>query len=694
MKSKSSRRPGSSSSPPPAVEEKPSLAPKRSRLAWTPSIHVVVLLLATVVVFSRCLGHDFVNWDDDILVTGNRALHEAGWRGLLLFFAQAPNAVYIPLTMCSYWVEYQCSALNPVVYHATNVWLHGVNVLLVYGLLYLAGRNLWGAFWGALFFALHPLRVETVAWVTGRKDVLYGAFYLSALMAWLVYLQSKRWRWWFVSLGFFFLSLLAKGAAVTLPIVLVLLDYHHGRSLNRRVLLEKVPFVLPALLLGVLSMVLTGQESSNPYALEWHERPLMAAYAFFLYLVKTLVPVGLSPLYGFPSEPSGMGLLFRWLAVVAAVLLVVLVSYWGRRSRLLVAGWLFYVLLIAPFTHLIPWSSHAPAADRFTYLPSVGLACMVVVGWSALVHSRLWSGLLFRRFAWLVGICLAVLLGALSYHQCGVWKNSESLWSEVLARDPMNRIALTNRGHFRLERGFTEAALGDYSRAIESAPRHADAWAARGNALVMAGRLEPAWRDFSRALELNPRHAGALLGRGTILARQKDYTRAEDHFTSAILANPSDASGYVNRGNVHSARGNLERARADYTKALALDPQNAQAHDNMGSLLVLMGNTALALDHFALALRADSGFVRAYLHRANLLAKLERHDEALADLTRVVELEPGMERAWMARAQLHALAGRGQEALGDLDQVLKLNPRNADALRLRAGISGSPAQSP
>jgi protein O-mannosyl-transferase len=497
--------------------------------------------LAVVVAFLPVLGHGFVLWDDDLNLTDNPSYRGLSPRHLAWMFTTLHAGHYQPLAWMTLGLDFTLWGLRPAGYHLTNLALHVANALLVYALAIrllrpagaAAAPPRTAAAVGALLFAVHPLRVEPVAWISERRDVLSAGFYLATLLAYLRAREGGGGRWDRVAFGCFLASLLSKAWAMTLPAVLLLLDWYPLRRVRDRAtaaaaVREKVPYLVPALVAAGVAAVAVSRvpeirtlEAHGPLA-----RLAQAAWGLCFYLWKTLVPLRLSPLYLLdePLDPFAPPYIAAAAAIVVAAVAVFALR---RRVPALLAASAAYVIVVSPVLGLLQ-AGPQMAADRYTYLACVPWALLAA---ALLEHVR-------RPAVWGAAFGIVVVLGALAFRQTFVWRDSVTLWSHALAVDARNHVAYTNRG-----------------------------WAHQ-----QAGALDAAIADYGRALGVRPSYVPALFNRGTARDAVGDHDGAIADYTLMMRVAPGDLRAQANRGFARRAKGDAAGALADYATVLATAP--------------------------------------------------------------------------------------------------------------------------
>lgn len=571
-----------------------------------PAGAALLVALAAVAAHLPGLLNGFTNWDDDHYLTLNTLVLQLTPAHVWQYFSSFQLGNYHPLTLLAHALWHHVFGLAPLPHHALNLALHAANAVLVLALFDALGMQRPGALIAALLFATNPLQVEVVAWTAQLKTLLATLFFLAALLAYLRRLDDPVPRFPASALALTACSLLAKPAAVLMPVILVLIDRVRGRATGRRVLWEKAPFALLALLSGGVTLF-AQQGAFRPATMQpLAHGPFVASHGVLFLLAKAVAPVGLSALYPYPERASG-GL--PWTFLVAPAALAVLATVlWrlGARSRDVRYGTLFFLAMLAPTLQVIP-VGFAHTADRYFYLPSIGLFFLVGRGIDRMATRE--SGGTVRRRAIAALLLLAVVVsGTLSWRRTSVWHDGVSLWSDVVAKRPSSYVG----------------------------------WGNLGQALATTGNLVLAESAFERALDLaGPRfhRAKILFDRGSARQEAGDQTSADADYSLGLEIDPDNTRVLVNRGNARDALGRPREALEDYARAIALDPGNSLAWYNRGVTLAGLGEHAIAVESFDRALNIDPGYAPGFGHRAKSLAAIGRLQEAAEDLRRAARLE-------------------------------------------------------
>ncbi|HLP46676.1 MAG TPA: tetratricopeptide repeat protein, partial [Candidatus Kapabacteria bacterium] len=446
-------------------------------------VPVAVAMIISVIVYVPSLGNRFTNWDDPAFITENPDIQGLSCKNMGKFFTHSYGGFggYVPFVLLSYALEYELSGLDPGTFHAVNLVLHLINCALVYWFIFLVSRQRWTAFFVALLFGIHPLHVEAVAWIQGRKDLLFSLFYLAALISYFKYREKGEKKiFYYGTLIFFIFSLFSKVAAISLPFALLLLDYFISKSQIRISIRKMLPFFSAAFLFLVFAFLTSVagsfviQETHNGYL----DNILVFFFSFVFYIGKIFLPVRLSaryPMEIFELMPTF--LLFVVLVIFAAVIILLYRLYRIRKYEV-TFGILFFLVTLMP---TIPFHFIGqPYADRYLYLPVIGIFYLGALFFHNLYikKSRIWKK--GKVLLWIGFILLTFTLGAATWRQCKVWKDSLTLWNDVLESYPTLPLAYLDRGEVYLRMGEMEKALQDLNKSVLLAPGNAHAYNDRG----------------------------------------------------------------------------------------------------------------------------------------------------------------------------------------------------------------------
>jgi protein O-mannosyl-transferase len=682
---------------------------------WLPGC---LLIAATFLVYWPALNASFI-WDDDFYVTGNPTLRSLAGLGKI-WFQPAASPQYYPLVFTTFWVEYHLWRLHPLGYHLINILLHTLNAILLWRVL----RRLQvpGSWCAAALFALHPVMVESVAWVTERKNVLSGLFYLLAVLAFLRFrpltngeaASARNWRFYPLVLVLFLGALWSKTVTCSLPAALLLLLWWKRGRVEKRDVLALAPIFVLGAGLGLVTAWLEKHHvgaSGADWTLSFSQRCLLAGRALWFYAGKLIYPDPLTFIY--PRWQMDSSEAWQYLFSLAA--LAVLLVLWFLRRRIgrgpLVAV-LFFAGTLAPalgFFDVFPFR-YSFVADHFQYLASIGLLTLIAGAGAAICGRAGQPGSVLGSVV--AGVVL-LGLGALTWRQAGIYQNAETLWRTTIARNPNSFLACHNLGSLLATRGRLDEALENYQKALALEPDLAAAHFDLGLLLVRLNRFDEASEHYRKALELkpdyadagynlgvlfadqrqtnqaiacyqktlqiNPRYADAAYNLGVLLAGQGQTDRAAELYRKAVEANPNHIEAHYNLANLLAARSRTVEAAAHYRQALAINPGHFGAHYNLGVISGQQGQLEDALEHFQKAVQIQPGHAEAHYHLALVLGMKGRLNEAIEQLQCVTAIKPDYAETYYNLGLVFAAQGRTAEAIQHYQKAIRLKPDYPDA---------------
>jgi tetratricopeptide (TPR) repeat protein len=567
-----------------------------------PLLLALLVLVLTGIALAPLLKNGFTNWDDVIYVTKNPLLKSTAWDGLKAIFSTPVSSNYHPITILSLAINYQMSGLKPFSYLMTNLLFHLCNTLLVFYFIYrLSGKQTITALFVSLIFGIHPMHVESVAWVSERKDVLYVFFILVGFIGYLNYLKHPSVLKYLGIFVLFVLSLLSKPAAVVFPVLLLLIDYYRdNQTAVKRLILEKIPFFIASLVVGVATFKIQSVDAISMERFSFMQRLLFGMYGYVAYIIKLFVPVGLSAIHPFPENEA---LNYAFYLAPVAILAILFLMYLGRKNRALVFGLGFYtvsVFLVLQFISV----GNAIIAERYTYLAYLGLLFVLGTYYNKVVNNTAYfpGG---KNALHLLFVGMVLLLMANTYQRTKIWNNSEVLWTDVLEKYPNSYRAHMCLGSYYVENGKYELALTHLNRSLEINPMYENSLELRGvtynylkqYALALVDlekckgmdpnnsdlcvhisisldaldRPTEALTYLNQAIELNPDNTKALSNRGALYFNKlKDYQRALIDFNSAIEVDANFGMAYFNRANCYLVLGDKVKAKENANKAIQL----------------------------------------------------------------------------------------------------------------------------
>ncbi|NTW34022.1 MAG: tetratricopeptide repeat protein, partial [Bacteroidetes bacterium] len=613
-------------------------------------IYLFAVLIITAIVYATSLQNGWIkNWDDGKYIFEQEIIHKLSFKNIAgifnLSYFWAGN--YHPLTTAFYAVEYSLVGYSPFLYHFNNFVFHLLNVFLVFAFIRLLTKKTEIAAFVALMFGIHPMHVESVAWISERKDVLYSFFFLLSMLLYLKTFNEKSnvKRLYVLSLLMFFLSCLAKSAATSLPIVLILIDYYkekqwkwggaNNKSFSNNIqnqlkwltnsVVHKAPFFLIALLCGIEAV--RSQSSSNAIQnltplYTAFERILIPCYSTVLYLFKLIIPINLCAMYPYPDKITGHlpSVYYFALAIIPILITILIIS---RKNKDIIFGILFFFATIILVLQIVPVGG-AIAAERYTYIPYIGLFFIIGKGIVFLLEN---TSKFNKNLTKLAVFALISVFSILTFQRIRIWEDGKKLFTNVIQNFPNMPMAYDNRGFFNYTFG-------------------EEYYKQKGFANPKQTAYDSAIADFTKCLSVDSTYFQAYANRGMLFYNREnhDYYQAVRDFTKALKYKNNDLESLVNRGNCYSSILKYDLALIDYDKYIELKKDNA----------------------------------KAYLWRGIALYNLGKFNEAHADMSKCIELDNSVEKAYMWRGILNSKNKDYQAAIKDLDKSLQLDPNSSE----------------
>jgi tetratricopeptide (TPR) repeat protein len=655
------------------------------KLAWLDLFVAIALLIAIASVYAQCLGFAFVGWDDPQYVIGN-AVVQGGLQieGAAWAFTTTYMGSWHPLTWLSHMLDVELFGLDPAGHHATSVVLHMLNSALLFGLLRTATGSRWRSALVAALFGLHPIHVESVAWIAERKDVLSTFTGLLSLGAYAAYVRRPSLLRYLMIAALFCLSLMSKPMLVTLPIVLLLVDYWPlRRPLHRVLLLEKLPLL--ALSAAFCVAAVLGQQTSGAISsgqlLPLPTRLANALVSYVSYLWQLAWPANLGMYYPHPylSDIGGVPPAAGVIALAAALLIALTTGALISRQRYLIVGWFWYLITLLPVIGLIQVGSQG-MADRYTYVPSIGI--FVAVAWGGAHLLAVFEAHMPR--ARTVGVAVAaallVICSVAAWRQAAHWRDSLTLYEHTLAVTGPNPVIRFNYANELRRQGRDEEALREYRRALEVSPDDVKIHLNLANALRDASDDDGAERHYREVLARRPRHALAHSNLGSLLRAQGKLDEAEDHYRRSLSLSPRPVTVY-NLANLLRVRGDLDEAIDLYERLVTTAP-DARTHNNLGIALDTRGDLDAALQHFLAAVELDPSHHPAHNNAGSLLQRQGELEQAIAHYHRALEIEPNYATALVNLGTALRERKEFDAAIELYRKVLKVEPDDEDTRAL------------
>ncbi len=616
----------------------------KSSKPWWQNIQInkwmLLAVISTFIAFLPSLQNGFTNWDDNLYVTENPMLFQWSVANLKAIFSQPIAGNYHPITMLSLFLNYQLSGADAFGYHLVNLLLHVLNVGLVFYFVWLLSKGKkWVAFVAAILFGIHPMHVESVAWIAERKDVLYAFFFLLGLISYLQYRVKREqglYGWTFL---WFLLSVLSKPAAVVFPVVLMLLDYWRYQQSSsdkkrwnwQKIITPKIPFFIVSLIMGIVTIYTQSPKAIGAIdTFTFFQKIVYVSYGFVMYVVKALLPFKLSAFYPYPNSATSLPTIFQIMPIAASVLIAGIWYSW-RYTKVVALGMAFFIINILLVLQVLTVGS-AIMADRYTYIPYIGIFIILGYGFDRLMQTRT------KTIAAIIATLYIVVLSALTFERTKIWKNDEVIWTDAIQKYPHSVVALNNRGAY-----FNELE-----------------------------KLDKALTDFNKALELNPKYFDALIGRGNLYRKIGEFDKSLADSQLAISINAKDERPYINIGGVYFQQQEYSKSLEATEKALSINPDNADAVLNKAILLSIEQNFQASIPFFTQHIQLRPSDAKAYLYRGIAYQNLQQNQAALQDFNRTLQLSPQNGQAYIKRSESYLKMGNKAQALQDAQKAKSL----------------------
>jgi len=651
-----------------------------------------VLTLSTLLVFWQVRNFEFTNYDDDKYVSQNlHVLNGLTQDGIIWAFTTPNIGNWLPLTWLSFMLDCQLFGPNPGWIHFINLLFHIVNTLLLFAVLKKMTGALWPSAFVAAAFAIHPMHVESVAWIIERKDVLSTLFLLLTLAAYVSYVRHRGMVRYLLTVLLFASGLLAKPMLVTLPFVLLLLDYWpldrfaapqavktaaiaDRRRILYRIIIEKIPFFALVAASSVITFIV--QKGSGAVmdvnTLSLQKGVANAFLSYTRYIGKMFWPQNLAVFY-----PHDIDRFSFWQIVMCAMLLLgilVFVIRFGRKQRYLPVGWFWFVGTLIPVIGLVQ-SGAQSYADRYTYISYIGLFIMIAWGLPELLSK--WP---YRKLT--IGISMVIVLAAFgicAYRQVSYWKNSFTLFTHALKVTQDNYIAHNNLGAAYGSLGRYQEAIDAYNQTIRINPAYADAYYNLGVAYVTVGRYQEAIEASKQAIRIKPDYAEAYNNLGVAYSELGRHQDAMEAYQQAIRIKPDYAEAHCNLGGTYDEFGRHQDAIESFKQAIRINPDYAKAHYNLGNAYRQLGRHQDAVESYKQAIRIKPDYAEAYNNLGVAYLKLGRYQDAVEACKQAIRIKSDYAEVHYNLGVAYHSLGRYQDAIEAYQQAIRIKPDDAKA---------------
>lgn len=680
-------------------------AKKTAQIGWkSPFVwgSMLGIFLITLIVFWGSTKNGFTNWDDQLYVYDNPII-DLSEHSLGEYFTTPIAGNIHPITMLSIALDYSISGkpadieADAGIYHRTSLIFHLMSTLLVFVFIFLLTKGNWLiALVTALLFGIHPMHVESVAWASGRKDMLYGFFFIAAMIFYLQYMRAKNWLMYGLSFLMFTLSILSKPAAVVFPIVLLLIDYLDQRKFDTKAILDKIIFFALAFTMGVITWQV--QDESGAVDVEKYNlagKFAFASYGFVMYIVKFLVPTKLAAMYPYPTFGSSLTSYYLFIPIAFGIGGATIWAMMKKNSRAIGFSMLFYLFTVILVLQFVTVGS-AIMSDRYTYIPYIGLAFLLGFGMDYLIRQK--PNLKIPVLA--VFSVFAAVLAFATFNRVKVWENSYLLWTNVMENYENAGPAYKNRGKWYFEKQGEilenpqekkeayEKALADFNVLVKLKPNDHEGHLSRGNALYKLERYPEAIAEYTKSTQLKGDYMDAWNG---LSRTQTDamiavkgkvdlemYKGGLQSFQRMIAMEPNNAQNYYSRGILHRKAGRASEAIKDYNKALQLNPDYYEALSNRGNAYFDLRQYQNAINDYTSSLQMNPNHNSSYMNRASVYIQMgqegdqTKFDLALADLLKLVEIQPNNIQAYNNISAIYNIKGNQTKAAQYSEKVRQL----------------------
>ncbi|HOB26561.1 MAG TPA: tetratricopeptide repeat protein [Bacteroidales bacterium] len=656
-----------------------SLSNKKNQFLNKPIYTYLILFISCLLVYFNSFNNELIyNWDDAGYILKNPYIDSLSWQNIKDIFSNFYFSNYQPLTLIVYAVIFKFVGTKVFLYHFVQFIFHVLNTFLVYKFISLLQEKKWISLGVALLFAVHPMHVESVAWISEMKDVLYTFFFLLALITYHYYVNKpdKKTKWYLWTIFLFILSLLSKPSAVIFSVVLLAMDLYYERLWRWKTWIEKIPFFLLSLAFGIITILAQeGAIQELGPVLKGYERALIVIYSYMLYLWKFFLPINLSAAYPYPIKDGGV-LPTEYFIIPIAFIALCIIVYLLRKNKKFIWGILFFTINLLMVIQIIPVGGMI-ASERYTYIPYIGLS------FSALTLMGKYIKNIKLNYI-ILGI-VVVIFTFLAHQRTYYWRNGDVLFSDVLEKYPRYAYGYNNRGflywdHYaidiykdnpQMKEKYVEKALQDFTKAISLDYTYAEPFLNRGILYYNTGRPEQALADFNRFLELKPDNPDGLLNRANTLSTLGKFNEAIPDYNKYLTIKNDDPKAYMWRGVAYFNIQNYDSAIIDFNKSIEIDPDYYEPYYWLGVIYYNQQNYNDALKYLDLSISKNSNNVNSYIWKGLCYMNMNEYHKAIEQYSKAIEIDPNNITAYINRFNAYRLIGDVANAQKDFEILQK-----------------------
>lgn len=643
----------------------PSLSNKKNQFLNKPIYTYLILFISCLLVYFNSFNNELIfNWDDSGYIIKNPYIDSLSWQNIKDIFSNFYFSNYQPFTLIVYAVIFKFVGTKVFLYHFVQFIFHVLNTFLVYKFISSLQEKKWISIGVALLFAVHPMHVESVAWISEMKDVLYTFFFLLALITYHHYVNKpdKKTKWYLWTIFLFILSLLSKPSAVIFSVVLLAMDLYYERLWRWKTWIEKLPFFLLSLAFGIITILAQeGAIQELGPVLKGYERALIVIYSYILYFWKFFLPINLSAAYPYPIKDGGV-LPTEYFIIPIAFIALCIIVYLLRKNKKFIWGILFFTINLLMVIQIIPVGGMI-ASERYTYIPYIGLS------FSALTLMEKYIKNIKLNYI-ILGI-VVVIFTFLAHQRTYYWRNGDVLFSDVLEKYPRYAYGYNNRGflywdHYaidvykdnpQMKEKYVEKALQDFTNAISLDYTYAEPFLNRGILYYNTGRPEQALADFNRFLELKPDNPDGLLNRANTLSTLGKYNEAIPDYNKYLSIKDDDPKAFMWRGVAYFNIQNYDSAIIDFNKSIEIDPDYYEPYYWLGVIYYNQQNYNDALKYLDLSISKNSNNVNSYIWKGLCYMNMNEYHKAIEQYSKAIEIDPNNITAYINRFNAYRLIG-------------------------------------